>query len=82
MPDEISAWLEGLKKELPDLEKITLGFFCSGELNMADACAVSSIRAGVREIKASACCGNAVSLPNIIRILNVRGGSQRVVQCR
>ena len=75
MPDEISAWLEGLKKELPDLEKITLGFFCSGELNMADACAVSSIRAGVREIKASVCCGNAVSLPNIIRILNVRGGS-------
>ena len=75
MPDEISAWLESIKKELPELNNVTLGFFCSGELNMADACAVSSIRSGVREIKASTCCGNAISLSNIIRILNVKGGS-------
>ena len=75
MPEEISAWLDALVREQPLLEKVTLGFFCSGELNMADACAVSSIRSGVREIKASTCCGSAISLSNIIRILNVKGGS-------
>ena len=75
MPEEISAWFENLKKELPSLEKVTLGFFCSGELNMADANAVSAIRSGVREIKATTCNATAISLPNIVRILNIKGGS-------
>ena len=75
MPEEISSWLIQLKQELPEMEKVTIGFFCSGELNMADASAVSAIRSGVREIKATACCGTAISLSNIIRILNVKGGS-------
>ena len=75
MPDEIASWMNDLKKELPDLNKVVIGFFCSGELNMADAGALSAIRAGAREIKATACSGNAVSLSNIIRILNVKGGS-------
>lgn len=75
MPEEITAWLEGLKEKLPALRDVTLGFFCSGDLNMADADALSAIRSGVREIKAAACGGNAVSLANIIRILNVKGGS-------
>ena len=74
MPEEISAWLTQLKQELPALENVTIGFFCSGELNMADASAVSAIRSGVREIKATACCGTAISLSNIIRIISVKGG--------
>ena len=69
MPEEISVWFENLKKELPSLEKVTLGFFCSGELNMADANAVSAIRSGVREIKATTCSATAISLPNIVRII-------------
>ena len=75
MPDEIAAWLENLKKDLPALENVTMGFFCSGELNMADANAVSAIRSGVREIKATTCSGAAISLPNIVRLLNIKGGS-------
>ncbi len=75
MPDEIALWIEGLKKDLPALNDVVIGFFCSGELNMADAGAVSAIRSGVREIKATTCSGTAISLPNIIRILNVKGGS-------
>ena len=75
MPDEIAAWLENLKKDLPALENVTMGFFCSGELNMADANAVSAIRSGVREIKATTCSGTAISLPNIVRLLNIKGGS-------
>ena len=75
MPDETAAWLTGIRKELPALDGVVIGFFCSGELNMADAGAVSAIRAGAREIKAVTCGGTAISLPNIVRILNVKGGS-------
>ena len=75
MPDELYAWLENLYRELPELRNVIVGLYCSGELNMADACAVSAIRAGVREIKATACAGKSVSLSNIIRILNVKGRS-------
>ena len=78
MPDEISEWFEKLKKDLPALEKVTMGFFCSGELNMADANAVSAIRSGVREIKATTCSTTAISLPNIVRLLNIKGGSMGV----
>ena len=75
MPDEIFAWLNDLKKDLPLREGIVIGFFCSGELNMADAGAVAAIRAGAREIKAISCGGTAVSMNNIVKILNVKGGS-------
>lgn len=75
MPEEIYHWITNIREQLPDIAHINLGFFCSGELNMADASAVSAVKAGVREIKTVACNGNAISLANIIRILNVRGGT-------
>ena len=75
MPDEVSAWIESIRAQLPALSGVILGFFSSGEFNMSDAGAVSAIRSGVREIKATTCSSNAISLPNIVRILNVRGGS-------
>lgn len=78
MPEEISEWLVCLQENVPELSKVTIGFYSSGELNMADACAISAIRAGAREIKAIACTGNAISLPNIVRILQVKGAANGV----
>ena len=78
MPDEISAWIDGLRKDLPCLSGVVIGFFCSGEFNMADAGAVAAIRSGVREIKATTCSGASVSLPTIVRILNTKGGAMGV----
>ncbi len=75
MPDDIADWFSALYREIPALSEVTVGFYCSGELNLADAAAVAAIRAGVREIKASTCGSNAVSLPNIVRILNIKGGA-------
>ena len=48
---------------------------------MADACAVSAVRAGIREIKAASFRTNAISLMNIVRILDVKA-SQFDVHCR
>ena len=75
MPDEISAWFDGLKKDIPALAGVIVGFSCRGELNLADANAVAAIRAGVREIKATTCSDTAISLSNIIRLLSIRGAS-------
>ena len=75
LPDDISSWIRGLNEEVPELANVVIGFCCSGEFNMADAGAVSAIRAGVREIKAAACGGSSISLPNIVSILNMKGAS-------
>ena len=75
MPDEISAWIESITDRLPSLANVTLGFFCSGELNLADACTLSAVRSGVREVKATACSSSAASLANIVRILGIKGAA-------
>lgn len=75
MPEEISSWFDNLYKNIPVLNQVITGFFSSCDLNMADAGAISAIRSGVREIKAAIYGGNSISLPNIVRILHVKGGS-------
>ncbi len=75
MPEEIYQSFTGLYEQLPALHDVRVGFCCAGDLNMADACAFSAVRAGVREIKAITCQGNAVSLSNITRILELKGSS-------
>ena len=37
MPDEIADWFGALYREIPALSDVTVGFYCSGELNLADA---------------------------------------------
>lgn len=80
MPEEITKLVLDLYADLPLLSGIQLGFSCNGELNMADACAFSAIKAGVTEIKAISCAGNSISLANIVRILACKGLSSGV-QC-
>ena len=79
MPEEVSSWIDQLKEDLPELKNVVLGFFCSGELNMADACAFSSIHSGIREIKAAICGRMTISIPNILRILDIKGQSVGVI---
>jgi len=75
MPEEISDWFKNLYSQYSGLDKVITGFFSSGDLNMSDACAVSAIRSGVREIKAAVYGKNTISLPNIVRILDIKGAS-------
>ena len=75
MPDEISSWFKAMKQDCSALSRVVVGFSCRSDLNMSDAGAVAAIRAGVREIKATTCGSNAVSLSNIVRMISIRGGS-------
>ena len=73
LPIEFCAFIDKLYENVAELKDVVLGVSCSNELAMADACAVASIRHGVREIKAAAYQVNQISLPNISRLLATKG---------
>ena len=77
-PEETFDFVSGLYRDMPELQNLTLGFFCSCALNLADACAYAAVRAGVRALKTTACRGDSVFLANIVRILSVKGSAEGV----
>ncbi len=72
MPEEFSAFLTELRREIPALERVTLGVMCSDTLTLADACAAAAVLAGAREIKTSAVRGETASLTSLASILAAR----------
>lgn len=75
LPDELGEFLDELYANVEELKDVVLGVSCSNELAMADACAVASIKHGVREIKAAAYQINQISLPHVSRLLATKGDS-------
>ncbi len=73
LPDELGRFLDGIFENVPEMKDVTLGISCCNELAMADACAIASIKHGVREIKAAAYQVNQISLPHIARLLATKG---------
>jgi len=73
LPDEFAAFIEGIYANVPALKNITLGVACSDQLAMADSCAIAAVRTGAREIKAAAYRLDAVSLPNVAKVLASKG---------
>lgn len=75
LPDELGEFLDELYANVEELKDVVLGVSCSNELAMADACAIASIKHGVREIKAAAYQINQISLPHVSRLLATKGDS-------
>ena len=73
LPEELSALIRERIAGISSSEKILFGIDCSNALSMADACAMETVRSGIREIKAAAYCLDSVSLPHIVRILDLKG---------
>ena len=73
LPDEFAAFIAGIYENVPALETVTLGVSCSDGLSMADSCAIAAVRAGAREIKAAAYRLDAISLPNVAKVLSAKG---------
>jgi len=73
LPREFAAFFEGLYETVPALRSVCVGVACSDALAMADACAVTAVLRGAREIKASAYPANGVYLPNIAGVLHAKG---------
>ena len=73
LPDELGEFLDALYENVPELADVALGLSCLNELAMADACAIATIKHGVREIKAAAYQINRISLSNVARLLAAKG---------
>lgn len=75
LPEEFSAFIKDLYENVPELKDVTLSAECSNCLDMASACMISSMRAGVRQLKASVSGGVYPSLTSAARIIQARGDS-------
>jgi len=75
LPDELGEFLDALYENVPQLKDVVLGLSCLNQLAMADACAIASIKHGVREIKAAAYQIDQISLSNVARLLSAKGDS-------
>lgn len=73
LPREFAAFFEGLYAVVPALRGVCVGVACSDALAMADACAVTAVLRGAREIKASAYPAGGVFLPNVAKVLHAKG---------
>ena len=75
LPAELSAFITELRRDVPELDGVNLAVRCVNELRMAEACAVSALDAGVRELKAVLIGENSPSLPALAHVLALRGDS-------
>ncbi len=73
LPREFVAFFEALYESVPALRTVSVGVACSDALAMADACAMTAVLRGAREVKASAYPTDGVSLPNIAKVLVAKG---------
>ena len=81
LPEETGVFLSTLLADLPELKNVVVGFSCSDQLSLADACAVSAVQCGIREIKAASFRTDAVSLMDIVRILDMKAATLGI-SCR
>ena len=81
LPDEFAAFITGIYENVPAMQAVTLGIGCSDGLSMADSCAIAAVRSGAREIKAAAYRLDAVSLPNVAKVLSSKGDAFGVSCC-
>ena len=75
LPAEFSQFVAELMAAVPAMKNITVGVSCCNTLSMADACAIASIDAGVREIKASVYPFDTANIANIAKVISARGDS-------
>lgn len=73
LPNEFTAFIRELYTNVPELKNVCLGVSCSDGLSMADSCAIAAVRYGAGEIKAAAYRLDAVSLPNVAKVLSAKG---------
>ena len=72
LPEETALFLRSLFADVPELRNVTVGYSCSDMMNLADACAISAVQCGVREIKAAAFRTDSISLKHMVNILNIK----------
>lgn len=73
LPEEMREEMTEILEKLERKEGVIFGVDCSNALSLADACAVETIRGGIREIKAAAFPIDCASLKNLVQVLAQKG---------
>lgn len=73
LPDEFEAFLNNVRKNVPEINNIVMGVECSNAAGMAVACAAGAIKCGALEIKTAVCSDTALSLVGIMQFVRNRG---------
>ncbi len=78
IPEEFTAFISEVKENTDITEDTVLGVQCSDAINMAAACAFSSINVGVSNIKTSINDANCPSLKAVAHIIRTKGDAINV----
>ncbi len=73
LPNEFEGFIRNLISENPSLLGVNISVECSNSLNMAAACAVSCINAGVKQIKTAVITDEYPALGAVARIFREKG---------
>ncbi len=80
-PDEFGAFIENVKKDVPELENIELFVEVSDEIGMALANAAAAIDAGATGIKTTVTGGGYPSLEAAVHYIETKG-ADKAISCR
>lgn len=75
LPEEFGSFIRKLYADIPELDSVTVSAECSDTLDMASACMISAIDAGVRQIKTTIDESSFPSLTAAAHIFKSRGDS-------
>lgn len=78
IPEEFTAFISEIKANTDITENIVLGVQCADAINMAAACAFSSINVGVTNIKTAIADANCPSLKAVAHIIRTKGEALNV----
>ena len=71
LPSEFESYISAIYENVPSVKDVVLSVECSNAMNMAAACAVSSVKAGANQIKVAtgvSSCPSLKSIANVFRI--------------
>lgn len=75
LPDEYKNFIGDIYEAVPELENVNLAVNCMSELGMAGACAVSAVKSGATEVKATVTRTQYPTLENCVHLVRTRGES-------
>lgn len=78
LPDEVAAFVRGLRTDIPQLENVSLGISCSNNLYMSVSSAASAVSEGADEVKATSYPLGVLALPKIVKVLADKGDAYDV----
>ncbi len=78
LPMEMAEFISALRKDVPELDQLTLSVECADDLHLAPSCAIVCIGAGVRQIKTAVGIPGKLELQALADVLKVKGDALEI----